>query len=80
MLDIVRLSHQIVIVPKSELISVVEAARILGWSRWTVTRALNDPDHPLTGFKLGDGETSAWILDRAAVEKLRDELDARNAS
>ena len=64
--------------PKSEHVSVKEAAHILGWSRWTVTRALNDPDHPLTGTKLGDGETSAWILDRAAVERLAAEL--RSAS
>lgn len=64
---------------QTEHVSVVEAARILGWSRWTVTRALKDPAHPLTGAKLGDTEVSPWLLKRCDVEALRDEIVAKRA-
>lgn len=55
--------------PVADYIGVVEAADILGWSRWTVVRALRNPDHPLTGRKMG-AATSAWIVDRATVDAI----------
>jgi excisionase family DNA binding protein len=49
--------------------TVAEAAKFLGWSRWTVVRRIKDGDPPLPARKLG-GATSAWVLERADVEAL----------
>lgn len=61
--------------PQTEHVTVTQAAKILGVSRWTVTRALKDDRHPLNGHKLG-ANTVGWLLLRADVEAYRDSRDA----
>jgi excisionase family DNA binding protein len=61
--------RHVVHMPKSVHVTVVQAAKILGVSRWTVLRALKDGR--LRGEKLGEN-TATWLLDRADVEALRD--------
>jgi excisionase family DNA binding protein len=53
--------------PNSRHMTVVQAVEVLGWSRWTVVRALKDGR--LKGEKLGE-KTAAWLLDRADVERV----------
>ena len=48
-------------------VNVVQAAAILGKSTWTVRRYIHDGT--LLAEKLGDN-TSAWVLNRADVERL----------
>lgn len=50
----------------SGTITVAQAAKILGKSRWTVWRMCRDGD--LIAEKL-EGETSPWLLNRADVER-----------
>jgi excisionase family DNA binding protein len=56
----------------SDLVGAAEAAEILGVDRATVLRWLAKPR--LTAEKLSGARTSAWLIDRAEVERLRDEL------
>ena len=50
----------------SGTITVAQAAKILGKSRWTVIRLINKGH--LLADKL-DGETTPWLLNRADVER-----------
>lgn len=63
--------------PNSEFMPVSEAAVALGMSRWTLARALADPDNPLTGMRLGSGDKAAWMMRRSDVERLRAERAAQ---
>lgn len=51
----------------SPLVSVAQAALILGKSRWTVVRRIKSGD--LLAEKLGEN-TAAWLLNRADVERM----------
>ena len=54
-------------------VTVTQAAKILGKSRWTVLRMIKTGE--LLGEKL-DGSTTPWLLSRADVERLaRRELE-----
>jgi excisionase family DNA binding protein len=53
--------------PQIEQITVSQAARILGCSRWTIVRLLKSGD--LKGHKTGDG-TTPWLIARKDVERL----------
>lgn len=56
--------------------TVAQAAKRLGWSRWTVVRRIKAGDLP--AIKL-DGETSPWLLARSDVEAFAADLDGSAA-
>jgi len=55
----------------SDLMNVAQAARALGLSRRTILRRIDSGD--ITAHKLGDGETSAYVITRDEVERLASE-------
>lgn len=59
----------------ADLITAKDAERILRKSRRTVVRWAEQGRLPYVQKLTGD--TGAWLFDRAAVEALRDELDAQ---
>jgi hypothetical protein len=61
------------------LLTVAQAALLLGWSRWTVVRQLKGGLLDGAGSKL-EGDTSPWLIDRAAVEKIVAERDEKRAA
>jgi excisionase family DNA binding protein len=52
--------------PQIEQITVSQAAKIIGCSRWTVVRLLNTGE--LKGHKTGDG-TTPWLIARKEAER-----------
>lgn len=55
----------------SDLMNVAQAAEALGLSRRTILRRIEAGD--IAATKLGDGETSAYVIDRTEVERLASE-------
>lgn len=57
--------------PHTEQLSVAQAARILGESRWTTQRRIRSGELPAT--RIGD---TVYVIDKAAVEALAAERTA----
>ena len=60
--------------PQTEQLSVAQAARILGESRWTTQRRIRSGELPAT--RVGD---TVYVIDKAEVDKIVDERTAASA-